>query len=328
MMERRRFLVASLASVAAVPFAAGAQPVGKIARIGLLVTGPRPEEHACVLALRRGFAELGYVEGRTHVLETRWADRRPEEAFPGLATELVQAGVDIIVSVTAQGLVEAKAAMASVPVVMAASTHPLERGLIASYGRPGANITGLATFTGEMFAKRVQLLVEALPRVSRIAILRLPGEQNELVARDLASAAGRLGLTPQVIELQEAGAFPTVFQAAVRGKAQALMTAQGPFFLQHVRTTADLALKHRLPSFSGEPTAADAGMLMSCGASIPASCQRAAFFVDRILKGAKPSDLPVERTQVFNLEINLKTAKALGLTIPPTLLARADRVIE
>jgi hypothetical protein len=200
MMERRRFLVASLASVAAVPFAAGAQPVGKIARIGLLVTGPRPEEHACVLALRRGFAELGYVEGRT------WADRRPEEAFPGLATELVQAGVDIIVSVTAQGLVEAKAAMASVPVVMAASTHPLERGLIASYGRPGANITGLATFTGEMFAKRVQLLVEALPRVSRIAILRLPGEQNELVARDLASAAGRLGLTPQVIEVQEAGA--------------------------------------------------------------------------------------------------------------------------
>src|SRR4029453_19290063 len=309
-MDRRRFLLTSMAGVLAVPFTAGGQQVVKTARIGVLVTGPRPEEHSCVLALRRGFSELGYMEGRTHVLEIRWAEGRPEEAFPRLAAELVAAKVDLIVSVTAQGLVEAKQAMAGVPVIMAASTHPLERGLIASYGRPGANITGLATFTGEMFAKRVQLLVEALPRVSRIAILRLPGEQNELVARDLAGAAGRLGLTPQVIEVQEAGAFPTVFQAAVRGKAQALMTAQGPFFLQHVRTTADLALKHRLPSFSGEPTAAHAGMLMSWGANIPPGCQRAAFFVDRILKGAKPSELPVERTQVFNLEINLKTAKA------------------
>src|SRR5262249_20712609 len=123
-------------------------------------------------------------------------------------------------------------------------------------------------------------------------------------------------------------AFPKAFQVAVARKAQAIMTAQGPFFLQHVRTTADLALKHRLPSFSGEPTAADAGMLMTCGASVPASCQRAAVFVDRILKGAKPADLPVERTETFNLEINVKTAKALGLTIPPALLARADRVIE
>src|SRR4030095_3213924 len=157
-----------------------------------------------------------------------------------------------------------------------------------------------------MCAKRVQLLVESLPRVSRIAILRLPGEQNELVARDLASAAGRLGLTPQVIEGQEAGAFPTVFQAAVRGKAQALMTAQGPFFLQHVRTTADLALKHRLPRFSGEPTGDRAGVLMSCGASIPASCQRAAFFVDRILKGAKPSELPSSGRKCSTLRSTLR----------------------
>jgi putative ABC transport system substrate-binding protein len=326
-MDRRRFLLITLVGALAAPGSAEAQ-AGKTARIGLLVTGPRPEEHVCVLALRRGFIELGYVEGRTHVLEIRWADRRPEEAFPRLATELVHAGVDLIVSVTTQGLVEAKAAMVRVPVVMAASTHPLERGLIASYGRPGGNITGLATFTGEMFAKRVQLLVEALPRISRIAIVRLPGEQNELVARDLTRAAERLGLKTEVIEVRDAGDFPAAFQAAVRGKAQAVMTAQGPFFLQHVRATADLALKHRLPSFSGEPTAADAGMLMSCGASIPASCQRAAFFVDRILKGAKPSDLPVEQTQAFHLEINIKTAKALGLTIPPGLLARADRVIE
>jgi putative ABC transport system substrate-binding protein len=327
-MDRRRFLLTSLAGVLAGPRGAEPQQAGKIARIGLLVTGPRPEEHSCVLALRRGLVEMGYVEGRTHVLEIRWAERRPEEAFPHLGAELVKAGVDVIVSVTAQGLVEAKQALASVPVVMAASTHPLERGLIASYGRPGANITGLATFTGEMFAKRVQLLAEALPRVSRIAIIRLPGEQNDLVARDLTMAARRLGLTTEVIQVRDPNDFTAAFQAAVRGKAQAIMTAQGPFFLQHVRLTAELALKHKLPSFSGEPTAADAGMLMSCGASIPASCQRAAFFVDRILKGAKPADLPVENTTTFNLEINLKTAKALGLTIPPSLLARADQVIE
>jgi len=327
-MDRRRFLLTSLVGVLVAPLAGEAQQAGKTARIGLLVTGPRPEEHACVLALRRGFAELGYVEGRTHVLEIRWTERQPEDAFPRLGAELVKAGVDLIVSVTAQGLVEAKAALRSVPVVMAASTHPLERGLIASYGRPGANITGLATFTDQMFAKRVQLLAEALPRVSRIAILRLPGDQNDFVVRDLTTAAGRLGLKTDVIEVREAAAFPTAFQDAVGRRAQAVMTAQGPFFLRHVRTTADLALKHRLPSFSGEPTAADAGMLMTCGANVPASCQRAAVFVDRILKGAKPSDLPVERTETFNLEINVKTAKALGLTIPPALLARADRVIE
>jgi putative ABC transport system substrate-binding protein len=326
-MDRRRFLLTSLAGALAVPLAAEAQQVGKVARIGLLVTGPRPDEHSCVLALRRGFAEMGYVEGRTHVLEVRWAERRPEEAFPKLGAELVKARVDVIVSVTSQGLVE-KPVIASVPVVMAASTHPLERGLIASYGRPGANITGLATFTGEMFAKRVQLLAEAVPSVSRIAILRLQGDQNDLVARDLTTAAHRLGLMTEVFQVQEPDDFPAAFQAALRGKAQAIMTAQGPFFLQHVRVTAELALKHKLPSFSGEPTAANAGVLMSCGASIPASCQRATFFVDRILKGAKPADLPVEQTTTFNLEINLKTAKALNLTIPPSLLARADQVID
>jgi len=140
--------------------------------------------------------------------------------------------------------------------------------------------------------------------------------------------ARRLGLKLQVIELRQPREFPAAFQAAVRGSAQAIMTAQGPCFLQHLRETAELALRHRLPSFSGEPTAAQAGILMSYGASITASCHRAAFFVQRILMGAKPADLPVEQITTDNLEINLKTAKALGLTIPPSLLARADQVIE
>jgi putative ABC transport system substrate-binding protein len=318
---------ATLALVAA-PLAAEAQPATKIPRIGVLVSGPPPGEHACVVALRQGLADLGYVEGRTHKLEIRWTEGRPEKTFPLLGAELVRLPVDVIVPVTSQGLPEAKEAIASVPVVMAASTHPVERHLVASYSRPGGNITGLATFTGEVFAKRVQLLAEAVPGVSHVGVLRLPGDQNDLIVRDLDTAARQLGLKLQVVEVQKPEDFPGAFQTLVRSRAQAIMTAQGPFFHRHLRLTAELALKHRLPSFSGEPTAAEAGILMSSGASIPASCHRAAYFVDRILKGAKPADLPLEQSTKLNLEINLKTAKALGLTIPPSVLARADEVIE
>jgi putative ABC transport system substrate-binding protein len=282
-----------------------------------------------VLALRRGFADLGYAEGRTHEFEIRWrAEGRPEEVLPRLGAELVQVGVDLIVSVTSQGLVEAKQAIAAVPVVMAVSSFPVEAGLIGSLSRPGGNITGIATFTEGMFAKRVQLLAEAVPGVSRVTILRLPGGQNDLVARDLDRAARKLGVKAQVIQVQKAEDLAGAFQAAVRAGAQAIMTAQGPFFARHRRLVAELALKHRLPSFSGEPGAAEAGMLMTHGASIPASCHRAAYFVDRILKGAKPADLPVEQLTKFTLEINLKTAKVLGLTIPQTILLQADQVIE
>jgi putative ABC transport system substrate-binding protein len=194
--------------------------------------------------------------------------------------------------------------------------------------RPGGNITGVATFTGEMFAKRMQVLAEALPGVARIAILRLPGDQNDLIVQDFAMAARRLDVKLQVIQVEKPDDFAGAFETAARGRAQAIMTAQGPFFLQYRREVAELALRYRLPSFSGEPAAADTGMLMTVGASIPASCHRGATFVDRILKGAKPRDLPVEQTTTVVLELNLKTARALNLTIPPSVLVRADRVIE
>jgi len=248
--------------------------------------------------------------------------------FDRYVARLVKAGVDLIVSVSAQGLPEAKSAIASVPVVMAASSFPVERGLVASLAHPGGNITGMATFTGEMFAKRIQLLVEALPGVSRVAILRLPGAQNDVIVRDFETAARRFNLNLQILEVAKPDDFAVAFRTAARSGAQAIMTAQGPFFDAYSALTADLALKHRLPGFSGEPDAADAGMLLTHGASIPASCQRSALFVDRILKGAKPADLPVEQTTKFDLEINLKTAKALGVTIPHSLLLRADRIIE
>jgi putative ABC transport system substrate-binding protein len=305
-----------------------AQSPAKLPRIGVLVAGPPPGEHACVVALRQGLADLGYVEGRTHVLEVRWAEGRPEETFPRLGAELVRGGVDLIVSVSSQGLREARDAIASVPVVMAVSVYPVERGLIASLARPGGNTTGLATFTGELFSKRVQLLAEALPGVSRGAVFRDPGVQSDLIVRDFETGARQVGLKLQVIELKQAADLPAAFQAAARGGAQAVMTTQGVFFVQYRRLIADLAMKHRLPSFSGEPGAAEAGALLTHGASIPDSCHRAATFADRILKGAKPANLPVEQPTKFELVINLKTARALGLTLPPTVLFRADRVID
>ncbi len=315
-------------SLVLVPLGAEGQQAAKIPSIGLLVTGPPPGEHACVIAFRRGMTDLGYVEGRTHALETRWAEGRPEETLPRFARELVKLGVDVVVTVTSQGLVEAKPALATVPVVMAASNYPVERGLVKSLSHPGGNITGMATFTSGTFEKRMQLLAEVVPRASRVAVLRLPGDQNDYIMRDLERSAQRLGLKLQVIEVQRPGDFPAAFETAARGNAQAIMTAQGPFFLQHLRPFAELALKQKLPSFSGEPTAANAGVLMSAGASITASCHRAATYVDRILKGAKPADLPLEQSTTLGLEINLKTAKALGLTIPQSVLLRADQVIE
>ncbi len=329
-MNRRAFLVSFAGGLLASPLAAETQQVGKVPRIGLLVTGPPPGEHQCVLALRRGLTDLGYVEGRTYVFEMRWAEGRSEDTFPRFGAELVHLGVDLIVSVTSQGLTEAKRALAAVPVVMAAGSYPVERGLVASLSRPGANITGMATFTGEMFSKRIQLLAEAVPGTSRVAVLRIPGDQSNLIVRDFERAARQLGLKLRVIGLKGEGAedLPAAFQTASRGGAQAVMTTQGPFFYQHRRPVAELALKHRLPSVSGEPLAAEAGTLLTYGASIDDSCHRAATFVDRILKGAKPADLPLEQPIRFELMVNLKTAKALGLTIPQSLLLRADQVIE
>ncbi len=324
------FLSTLAGGLLAGPLATEGQQAGKVWRIGLLVSGPAPGEHACVLALRRGLTDFGYVEGRTHVFEIRWAEGRPETTFPRLGAELVRLGVDLVVSVTSQGLREAKDALAGVPVVMAVGTYPVERGLVASLSRPGANITGMATFTGELFAKRIQILTEAVPGVSRVVVLRIPGDQNNLIVRDLEKGARQLGLKLQVIELKGEGAddLPAAFQTASRGGAQAVMTTQGPFFYRNRRLIAELALKHRLPSITGEPLAAEAGTLLTYGASIEDSCHRAATFVDRILKGAKPADLPVEQPTKFDFAINLKTAKALGLTIPPSLLQRADEVIE
>src|SRR5262245_13665521 len=312
----------------ALPSFVWGQASGTPARIGMLVTGPPPGEHACVLAFRQGLSDLGYVEGRSHVFDVRWAEGRPEETFPRLGGELVRRKVDLVVAVASQGLIEAKEVLSSVPVVMAVSSYPVERGLIASLNRPGRNITGMATFTGDLYAKRIQLLAEALPGVSRVAVLRVAGDMGDLIQRDLQAGARLLGLRLQVIDVARAEELPGAFQAAVRGRAQAIMTTQSPFFYQHRHLIADLALKQRLPSFSGEPIAADAGVLSTHGASIPDSCRRAATLSDRRLKGAIPAELPAEQPTRFELIVNRRTARALGVTLSPALLLRADRIVE
>jgi putative ABC transport system substrate-binding protein len=312
----------------AVPLEALAQAGNKIPRIGVLVTGPPPAEHACVAGLRAGLAHFGYVDGRTHLLDIGWMQGPPEETFPRLAADLVKRGAKLIVSVASNGLVEAKQVMAGVPVVMAVSSYPVERGLISSLSRPGGNITGMATFSGDLYAKRMQLLAETVPGLSRVTIVRVPGDMGDIILRDLEAAALRYSLKLRVIEVKAAEDFAAAFQDAVHQGAQAIMTTQSPFFYQHRRVIAELALKHKLPAFSGEPMAAEAGMLIAHGASIPHSCERAASFVDRILKGAKPADLPAEQPTKYELVINLNTARALGLRLPPAILLRADKVIE
>ena len=310
-------LVASLASAA---------PSPGIPRIGVLSLD-FPNDSECLERLRRGLGDLGYVEGKTHVLEVRWAEDRSER-LPSLAADLVRMKVDLIVSASAPAAVVVKAATTSIPVVLASSFYPVEAGVVASLARPGGNVTGVTHFTPELMAKRVQLLKEVLPKVGRIAVLRLPGALQDLVVRDIETAARHLGTPLQVIEVQRADDFPGAFESAVKGRAQAVMTTQGPLFWHHRAQLAELALRHRLPSLSGEPTAAEAGTLMFYGPNTVEGCSQAVKYVDRILKGARPADLPVEQSTKITMVINLKTARALGLSIPQSILGRADKIIE
>jgi ABC-type uncharacterized transport system substrate-binding protein len=329
MLVRLPFTTPSIAMallLLAGPLPAEAQQQPKIPRIGV-VAGGFPKDDACVEALRRGIHELGYVEGRTHVLELRWSEGRVEP-FPSLAADLVRLKVDLIVSTAALAAEAVKKATTSIPIVLASSFYPVELGVIASLAHPGGNVTGVTHFTPELMAKRVQLLKEAVPRASRIAVLRLPGRIHDLVVRDMETAARQLGVELQVIEVRSVEDLTAAFDAAVKGRAQAAMSTQGPFFNLNSTVIAQLALKHRLPSLSGEPTAPGAGMLLFYGPNVFEGCHRAAYYVDRILKGAKPADLPVEQPTNIKFVINLKTAKALGLTIPSSLLLRADEVIE
>jgi ABC-type uncharacterized transport system substrate-binding protein len=328
MMDRRRFLLTSLAGAFGAPLAAGAQQVGKVWRIGLLDYASDPASSSRWKALRDRLRELGYVEGQNVLFESRWSDG-PSGRLRGLAAELIKAKVDIIVTAGSEAAAAAKQATSSLPVVMATGGDFVGLGLGATLARPGGNVTGVISMTSELGGKRLELLKQLLPRVSRVAILRDPDNRGtQAHVSDAEIAAKSLGVVLQIVGVHGHKDLDGAFLAMKRARVDAVMFAENTLFIAYRQHVADLAITHRLPMMAPAKEYALVGVLLSYGTNYPELFRRAAAYVDKILKGAKPGDLPVEQPTKFELVINLKTAKALGLTIPPSLLARADQVIE
>ena len=311
-------------TMAAVHLAEAQQPK-KVPRIGFLHQGSLTDPQ--VEAFRRGLRDLGYVEGKNITVEHRSVEGRPE-SYPDLATELVRLKVDIIV-VGGGAQLAAKNATATIPIVMASSSDPVGTGFVASLARPGGNITGLTNISSELAGKRLELLKETVPGLSRVAIVAYSDDPAyTLQIRDAEDAAQGLKLQVQILKAREPNDFESAFGAAKKGRAGAISILQQPFFTAHRTKIVDLAEKSRLPAMYGNKQIVEDGGLMSYEANLSDLYRRAATYVDKILKGAKPAELPVEQPTKFELVINLKTAKQIGLMIPPTVLYRADKVIK
>jgi ABC-type uncharacterized transport system substrate-binding protein len=317
----------------AVAVLAEALQPGRIPRIGYLVTGSidSPETRALLDAFRQGLREHGYVEGRNIVVEYRAADGKIEE-LPGRVTELARLKLDLIVAGNTPAARAAQQATTTIPIVAPVMGDPVGDGLVASLARPGGNITGLTFLGPELVPKRLELLKEALPTVSRVAALWHPGAFGERSTRDMLketeTAARTLAVQLRLVGARGPDEFDRAFSTMTRERAEALIVFPSPMLFNERRHVVDLAAKHRLPSMFGATEFVELGGLISYGASINDLVRRGANHVDKILKGAKPTDLPVEQPMKFELVINLKTAKQIGLTIPPNVLARADRVIK
>jgi putative ABC transport system substrate-binding protein len=322
-MNRRAFLGAVVSGLLAAPLAATAQQPSKIHRVGVVVGGLDLTDN-----LRQGLGELGWVEGQNLVVLKRvWSGRT--EQFPAIIAALIQLKVDVIVSSSTPAVRAAKEATRTTPIVMAGLIDPVGAGLIPSLAQPGGNITGLTNIFTELTAKRLELLKEAAPRVTRVAVLWNPTQPGQAIAwQQTQQAAQTLGLVLFSAEVRRPEDFAPAFTAIVVERAEALLVLPDPLTTFHRQQTADFAVKQRLPSMYAASYWVEAGGLLSYGTSFAALWRRAAVYVDKILKGAKPADLPIEQPTKFELVINLKTAKALGLTIPPSLLQRADQVIE
>jgi putative tryptophan/tyrosine transport system substrate-binding protein len=312
--------------------AAEAQPAGKIPRLGVLFPAelPSPEEPS-LAAFRQALQQLGYVEGQTVAMESRYALGRPER-MPELVAELVRLQVDVLVVGSTPAAVAAKQATQAIPIVFIGSPDPMGSGLVASLARPGGNLTGFSFAFSEGFGgKWVELLKEAAPAVSQVAFLHYAANPLSTWApmrHDVQNAAQALGLILQLFPVSEPEAIDGAFAMMTAQQTGALIVDSSPFLFTHHNRVVDLAGQHRLPAIYGFRTFVDAGGLMSYGISIGDLWRRAATYVDKILKGAKPADLPVQQPTTFELVINLKTAQALGLTIPPTLLFQATDVIR
>ena len=324
MISRRAFIGGLAGGIVVAPLAAEAQQAGKVWRIGLISVTRGTGEEAFFERLR----ELGYVAGQNLVTERRYSEGRAER-FPEFAAELVRLKVDIIIVSTTPAALAIKSATKTIPIVFPTAIDPVGAGVVASLARPGGNITGLTTQAPDLVAKRLQLLKEAIPRLSRIAVLwNAANPANARPWREAQDAARALGVTLQSRAVRGPTDFERVFAAMARERPDGLLLIVDGLTAQHGKQIADFVTQKRIPSMLELPELTAAGGLMSYGPSTVDLWARAAVLVDKILKGAKPADLPVEQPSKFKLVINLKTAKALGLTIPPSLLQRADQVIE
>jgi len=325
-MTRRAFIVSG-AALLATPQLTQAQQPRKVWRVGFLGAGsPNLADDTLVEALREGLRDTGYVEGRNLLIELRWAEQRYER-LPELATELIRLGVDVIFASGEPPTYAAKQATSTVPIVFTGATDPVGTGFVASLSHPGGNMTGLTLADTKVTGKRLSLLKEAVPKLTRVGTLSNPRTRTEHLTVSGASAHA-LGLQSRVYETGAPEQFEKLFSRMAVDRVQAVLLLPDNILFQERARLADLALRHRLPMIGWRSVFAQAGVLISYGANIHADFRRAGVLVGKILDGAKPSDLPVEEPTKFELVINLKTAKALGLTIPPSLLLRADQVIE
>jgi putative ABC transport system substrate-binding protein len=308
---------------------AEAQQTGKVHRLGLLSAGP-PRDTTYTSrhdAFRQGLRQLDYIEGKNVIIEERFAEGKLDRQ-PALAAELVSSKVEVIVVGGATGVRAARQATSIIPIVMAfISDDPVQAGFVASLARPGGNITGLTSISTELSGKRLELLKEAIPKISRVAYLRDPTNPATAPAEtEVAAQALKVKLQP--LEAQSPGEFENAFRSAVKGRADAIIIQSGGFFTTHQTRIINLAAKNRLPAMYTEQDYVLAGGLMAYATSIPDLYRRAATYVDKILKGTKPADLPVEQPMKFELVINLKTAKQMGVTIPESVLFQADKIIK
>ena len=329
MMDRRTFVSTAAGALLVTALPANAQPAKKVPRIGVLHTSPAASVSPYVEAsFTQGLRELGYVEGQNIVVERRFGDAKPER-LAEVAAELVRLKVDVIVTTSDAAIAAVKRQTQTIPIVMVYSADPVGTGFVASLAHPGGNVTGLSTMSPELNVKRLELLKEAVPGLSRVAIMWNPDVRGSVLEyKETEGAARSLRLQLQSVEVGHVDDFNRAFTALTTARAEALIVAPFTIGFTNRGQLASLAQKNRLPSMYGAREHADAGGLMSYGANTVELWRRAATYVDKILKGAKPGDLPVEQPTKFELAINLKTAKALGLTIPPSLLRRADHVIQ
>ena len=329
MIDRRTWLVGSLVLLAT-PVVAKAQPPARLVRIGLLSGSTRtsPEASHIWAAFSQGLRELGYVEGQNVVIEGRFYGDNIDR-LPSLAAELVRLSVDVIVTGAPPAPEAARRATSTIPIVVANHPDPVGSGLVASLARPGANVTGLSLLSPDLRIKQLQLLKEAVPQLTSVAVLSNPA--TPLHARDvkeLETGARPLKVRLEVVEARAPSEFAEAFSVMMAKGAGALIILASSMFFAHGARLAELAARNRLPSTYAFSEYAEAGGLMTYGVDLRDNFRRAAGYVDRILKGAKPGDLPIEQPTKFELVINLKTAKALGLAIPRSMLARAGRIIE